>query len=57
KSAGRNRICIEEQPDSTVSAEEKSMLFGSLPMNLHPNEADQSNVIRANPTDAPDAGR
>ena len=30
KAAGRNRICIEEQPDSTVSAEEKSLLFGPL---------------------------
>ena len=30
KSSGRNCICIEEQPDSTVSAEEKSLLFGPL---------------------------
>ena len=30
KAAGRNRISIEEQPDSTVSAEEKSLLFGPL---------------------------
>lgn len=30
KSDGRNRVCIEEQPDSTVSAEEKSLLFGPL---------------------------
>ena len=30
KSAGRNRVHIEEQPDSTVSAEEKSLLFGPL---------------------------
>ena len=30
KATGRNRICIEEQPDSTVSAEEKSLLFGPL---------------------------
>lgn len=30
KAAGRNRIRIEEQPDSTVSAEEKSLLFASL---------------------------
>ncbi len=30
KSAGRNRVSIEEQPDSTVSAEEKSLLFGPL---------------------------
>ena len=28
KSQGRNRVSIEEQPDSTVSAEEKSLLFG-----------------------------
>ncbi|MBQ0130799.1 MAG: GGDEF domain-containing protein [Comamonas sp.] len=27
KSDGRNRIAIEEQPDSTVTAEEKSLLF------------------------------
>ena len=30
KSAGRNRVCIETQPNSTVSAEEKSLLFGAL---------------------------
>lgn len=46
KTAGRNRVYIEEQPDSTVSAEEKSLLFGSLyspsawgdlpPMDSHP---------------------
>ena len=30
KQGGRNRISIEEQPDSTVSAEEKSLLFGPL---------------------------
>ncbi|WP_404299395.1 GGDEF domain-containing protein [Alicycliphilus denitrificans] len=30
KLAGRNRVCIEEQPDSSVSAEEKSLLFGPL---------------------------
>lgn len=30
KAEGRNRVCIEEQPDSTVSAEEKGMLFGPL---------------------------
>ena len=30
KSLGRNRVSIEEQPDSTVSAEEKSLLFGPL---------------------------
>ena len=30
KAAGRNRVNIEEQPDSTVSAEEKSLLFGPL---------------------------
>ena len=30
KVSGRNRVSIEEQPDSTVSAEEKSLLFGPL---------------------------
>lgn len=30
KSAGRNCVRIEEQPDSTVSAEEKGLLFGPL---------------------------
>lgn len=30
KEAGRNRVCIEAQPDSTVSAEEKDLLFGHL---------------------------
>ena len=30
KTTGRNRVCIEAQPNSTVSAEEKSLLFGPL---------------------------
>lgn len=30
KASGRNCVQIEEQPDSTVSAEEKSLLFGPL---------------------------
>lgn len=30
KSAGRNRICLENPADSTVSAEEKGMLFSHL---------------------------
>lgn len=30
KTQGRNRVCIEQQPDSTVTAEEKSLLFDSL---------------------------
>lgn len=30
KAEGRNRVSIEDQPDSTVSAEEKNLLFGSL---------------------------
>ena len=30
KLGGRNCISIEEQPDSTVTAEEKSLLFGPL---------------------------
>lgn len=52
KSDGRNRVCLEEQPDSTVSAEEKSMLFepvdsaapsspGLLPVSP-PRDADDS---------------
>lgn len=32
KSEGRNRVCIEEQREISVSAEEKSMLFGHLLM-------------------------
>jgi len=28
KAEGRNRVCLETQPDSVVSAEEKSLLFG-----------------------------
>ncbi len=30
KSEGRNRVCLEVQPDSTVSAEEKNLLFAPL---------------------------
>jgi diguanylate cyclase (GGDEF)-like protein len=30
KSSGRNRVCIEPQPILSVSAEEKSLLFGPL---------------------------
>ena len=30
KATGRNRVCIEDQPNSTVSIEEKSLLFGPL---------------------------
>lgn len=30
KTGGRNRLCLEAQPDSTVSAEEKHLLFGHL---------------------------
>ncbi len=32
KAEGRNRVCLEAQPDSVVSAEEKSLLFGMSPM-------------------------
>jgi len=32
KSEGRNRVCIDQQPEIAVSAEEKSMLFGHLLM-------------------------
>lgn len=31
KNSGRNRVCIEPQPESTVTAEEKSLLFGLVP--------------------------
>lgn len=57
KSAGRNRICIEEQPDSTVSAEEKSMLFGPLSLFLHPTQADPVSAAAADPMDPTDNGR
>ena len=30
KAEGRNRVCLESQPDSTVTAEEKDLLFGHL---------------------------
>ena len=30
KKEGRNRVCIEAQPVMSVSAEEKSLLFGYL---------------------------
>lgn len=32
KSEGRNRVCIDQQPEIAVSAEEKNMLFGPLSM-------------------------
>ncbi|WP_244146339.1 GGDEF domain-containing protein [Comamonas antarctica] len=57
KSAGRNRICIEEQPDSTVSAEEKSMLFGPMSLFLHPTQADPVAAAAADPMDPADGGR
>lgn len=44
KSNGRNRIQIEEPPDSTVSAEEKSLLFGPLSDPAHDNN-DNNNEI------------
>jgi two-component system cell cycle response regulator len=31
KAEGRDRVCLEPQPDSVVSAEEKSLLFGLSP--------------------------
>ncbi len=34
KSLGRNRVCVEDQPDSTVSAEEKSLLYGLGPADI-----------------------
>ena len=32
KAEGRNRVCLEPQADSVVSAEEKSLLFGLSPV-------------------------
>lgn len=32
KAEGRDRVCLEAQPDSVVSAEEKSLLFGFSPL-------------------------
>lgn len=48
KSQGRNCVCIEPQPDSTVSAEEKNLLFSGLidpiksPEDAAPNTAPAS---------------
>jgi two-component system cell cycle response regulator len=46
KSLGRNRICIEERPDSTVPAEEKSLVFGL-------DSADMASQSLESPPDAP----
>ncbi|QHJ01690.1 diguanylate cyclase [Xylophilus rhododendri] len=45
KSLGRNRVCVEDQADSTVTAEEKSLLFGLGP-------ADTEMEAPASPDDA-----
>lgn len=55
KSAGRNCISIEEQSDSTVSAEEKSMLFAPLSLDLTFNEKDLS--TSDTPQDSASTGR
>ena len=39
KAEGRNRVCLEQPPDSTVSADEKTMLFGDFGR-LSPPEAE-----------------
>lgn len=39
KTTGRNRVCLEQPPDSTVSADEKTMLFGDFNLQS-PEEAD-----------------
>lgn len=38
KQSGRNRVSIEEQTDSTVSAEEKSLLFAAAPSDFSPED-------------------
>lgn len=47
KAEGRNRVCIEEQPNSTVSAEEKGMLFAPLY-----TPSDCGNLSRLNDNDS-----
>lgn len=37
KAQGRNCVCIEEQPDSTVSAEEKHLLFDAVLPSITPD--------------------
>ncbi len=49
KSEGRNRVCIEHQPLLSVSAEEKSLLFGTLtlgdPVWLNSMATDSSSTL------------
>lgn len=47
KAGGRNRVCIEQEQDTTVSAEEKSLLFG-----LPPTPADEDNTQENTPAAA-----
>lgn len=44
KSSGRNCVCLEPQPDSVVSAEEKSLLFGLTALGEPINNADVSSL-------------
>ncbi|MDL5035032.1 GGDEF domain-containing protein [Comamonas resistens] len=52
KSAGRNCVRIEEPPDSTVSAEEKSLLFGPLTPDAIAENGSESNTAHDVSTDA-----
>lgn len=49
KSAGRNCVYVEEPPDSTVSAEEKSLLFApSEAFSLHDNDSHNNSAPDVN---------
>ncbi|KAF1047085.1 GGDEF domain-containing protein [Xylophilus sp.] len=55
KADGRNRVCLEPQPDSTVTAEEKNLLFLTVP----PEGEDGGGIAAAQPprSDLPPAPR
>lgn len=51
KHAGRNRIEIEQQPDDTVTAEEKSLLLNTECMQTHSDQTSDWQQVLADPTD------
>ena len=54
KSAGRNCVFMEDPPDSTVSAEEKSMLFSPLAIDVIVENGLENNSAQHDvSTDAP----